>query len=227
MLTRFKQYLDNIQQNPPPTFDLSQFKESSDEERKNCARAMFDKAMSHPKNIVSFATVARQILCGHSASSKEQKTFCRHLNEILESETDKMFAKGTAKSQVKISNVGTFMSELYVRECVRNDVMNMWLVNVHSLVVQNDVGFLKVQLKALQIILTKMKQKDLPNYLFFLQHIKELTSQGKIPEEFVQWLREILRTSLTTINKSSSVSSVSSGASNSAVQKQTGAIKKT
>ena len=200
--------------------DLSKFKTSSDEERKNCSKAMFDRILSCPVNIVSYADIAREILCRHSASSQTQKTFCNHLSKICEDEMEKLFMATNIQIERETNLIGLFLSELYVRECVQNAVMNKWLDNILALIKDNEY-FKTLLMKSLTIIMPKMKQRDGVKYKLCIQHIKELDSEGKIPTKYVQWSKSVLKEVF-----SSSVNSVSSLTSNIATSKPTGAIQK-
>lgn len=186
----FKEFLEKVDEVPKPNFDLRRFKTSNDEERKKCAKAMLEQALLKPRQSKSYADVVREILCSHSVSSKYQKTFGNYLGDICETEIEKLFKQGSTRDWIKINGLGVFLSELYTREGLKNQQMNKWLENVQKIVAQNNTQAIEVQLTSLKIILPKMKFRDVQSHKFYLQQIKALYVQGRIPPVFLQWTRE-------------------------------------
>lgn len=217
MVEAFKEFLYKIKETPRPSFDLNQFKTSNDDERKNCAKAMLDKAIARPENIVAYANLAKIIDCQYpSKFSNAAYPFRHHLSNYCDAVIEKLFTKGAIQSDDEIRKVGVFVSELHVRECIPNTAMRKWLEKVRPLVTQNKFGMIRSYLISLKITLSKMKQDDISSYQFYLQDIKKLALNGQIPDEFAQWSQATLGTSYP--KRSPSVNSISSASSSTSRQ---------
>lgn len=221
MSARFANFLENIHRDPKPVFNFEEFKTSTEACLKACAESMLKEALLQPDNIVAYANVAREIFCNGSKKSVKQKSFGDFLCEICLSKIEKWFSIGVTYQWNCINNFGRFLGEIYIRQGLRNDVINKWLSSVTQMVTDNNPNATKAQLMVLQLIFTKMKQRDPATYKLYLRHVQLLSLHGRIPVELQQWSKTVLGEAPSTACKTESVSSIESEideASTSAVE---------
>lgn len=223
----FKHFLSGINFSPPPPFDLKRFRTCSEVDRRNCAIVMIELVIKFPKNVPAYAELTKEILRTSKASDRD-KTFAMHLCEICEEEIDKIFKNRTPNLWNRSNKIGIFLCQLYIREGLRNQLMNKWLYHIKSMI-PHDVGANKTFITALQIILDKMKSRDARNYIDCVKQLGNLLTRKKIPPQFMQWTIDVLGRNSAVMSAASSVSSLACEASGQAAaspQRETGAIRK-
>ena len=192
-MARFEFYLKNINQSKKSDLDLQKFTTLSDDEKRNCAVLMLSQALIHSENIVDYAKLAREIICNYSVEFRYHQTFGEHLCELCETEINRLFSERFVRDWSRIKNLGVFLGEIYVRQGLKNDVINKWLNNVHQQVVaEYNVYALDAQFAVLEIIFTTMKQRDPKNYKSFFQYLSQLAVEGKFPAEYIKWGKSVL-----------------------------------
>lgn len=244
MTQTFKVFIYNIHKPQKVAFNLRQLKSCDDITRRTCAKMMLDAAIANPDNCSQYAKLMRVIQCSDSGSFRCDKTFVIHLGELCELEINKVFAHPD-KKWMRITNIGIFLSHLYLQDYMKNALMNKWLDNVRAAVDKKESVATKTLLISLKIIMNKMKLRDIKSYTLYTQHVKRLAAERQYPIDCIPWLKDILgndykqcgaalSTQSSTIPQGSMAAQSSTSAQNSTgvqsstiTQISTGAIKKT
>ena len=213
----FKEYLVTLHNYPHEQFRLKRFKTCTDAERKECARLMLERILTVPKIIVSCAKVTRTIQCSNGPNNHLHDNFTVHLYTFCEQEIEEMF-KNSSPEWSSIETLGTFLGELYTRECIRNTTMNQWLDSVKAFVALNNNLAAKALLVVLKIILESMESRNRTVFGSYISMLRTLKS-NLVPNVHRSWLQTILNKYSPRGNSNNAAPSTSGQA--------TGAIRKT
>lgn len=235
MTQTFKVFINNIHKPQKVEFNLRQLKSCDDITRRTCAKIMLDAAIANPDNCSQYAKLMRVIQCSDSGSFKSDKTFVIHLGELCELEINKVFGHPD-KKWMRITNIGIFLSHLYLQDYMKNALMNKFL---QAAVDNKESVATRTLLISLKVIMNKMKLRDIKSYTLYTQHVKRLVAERRYPIDCEPWLKDILgndykqcgaalSTQSSTIPQGSMTAQNSTGVQCSTMtQISTGAIKKT
>lgn len=219
----FKHFLLNMQKDSQPEFDFDCFKSCSNEDRMKCANVILQQVIDDPVNVEAYAKLASKILNSHSLKSSVHKTFVMHLHEVCGIEVDTRLTREKDPSLARISAVGVFLSHLYALGCFKSALKIIkWSTIIQKFIERENPLAIRIFFTVLMPILRKIKVNDSKNFAKLLPQLTHLSSEGKIPEEFAEWVEVFLGNDSTASNVSSMNSELSSNLENA-----TGAIKKT
>lgn len=223
LLASFESFLLSINGNPRPQFNLTQFKNCSNNDRRSCAKVIYELSLSIPQNVPAYADVIRLIITSGTLKQPNQKSFAEHIADICDEEIKRLFSAKNRQWK-QINQIGIFIGELYTREGLKASIMRTWLEKVMELALK-DPAAIKTLLSIYKIIWHKLKSRDVSNFKLCVQLLRNLSSQGKIPDEYKKWTNDIIGSS--EMSKASSVLSLRSETSVSdPSQRPTGAIPK-
>lgn len=206
----FRSYLDLIKTDGIK-YDIQDFKTCTDKKRKDCAQLMIDFVVSHPQNINEYANLTRDIITSGSLSSTVHKTFIMHLIDIINIELNKHFQKGTVKKWNDFTNIGTFLAQIFKRDVLKPSLLYKWLDGVYGMI-RFDPNAPKAYISVLYIVVNGLAMKDKGTYRIHMTNLSNLSSQGKIPQQYSQWTSMIFSRNQQSgmLSKASSMSSVKS-----------------
>lgn len=226
MTQTFKGFINNVSKPQKVEFNLRLLKTCNDITRKTCAKIMLDAAIANPDNCIQYAKLMRVIQCSDSGSFRCDKTFVIHLGEMCELEIDKVFGQPN-KQWMRVTNIGIFLSHLYLQDYMKNALMNKWLDNVQAAIDNKEAMATRTLLIALKIMMNKMKLRDIKSYKLYTQHVKRLAAERRYPLDCIPWLKDILGNDFKQCGAVMTAQSSRMEQSATMTQISTGAIKKT
>lgn len=155
------------------------------DDKRKCARILLDQALESPNNVEMFADLLRTFI-----TQPTTKPFMKYFTELCNANLN-LFFKNRQEYLSKIKNLGLFLSEIFVREGLKLDVVRKWLQEVNKML-DEDIEAIPILLSSLKIMLKKMKTRDPPSFKACIQNISNLMKKKQIPPDYMLWTSKLL-----------------------------------